>query len=65
MSEQTLNEELLTQFEELKLLIETLQQDVVKNAGGNKSAGLRVRKGLREAKKLATSIVKCSLEESR
>ena len=50
MSTQELNEELVSQFEELKLLIETLQPDLVKNAGGNKSAGVRLRKGLREAK---------------
>jgi hypothetical protein len=65
MSTQELNEHLLGQFEELKLLVETLQTDIVKNAGGNKSAGVRVRKGLREAKKLASLIVKTSLEYSK
>jgi hypothetical protein len=65
MSTQELNEHLLGQFEEFKLLIETLQTDVVKNAGGNKSAGVRLRKGLREAKKLASTIVKTSLEYSK
>ena len=61
----SLNENLITQFEELKLLIEALQTDVVKNAQGNKSAGVRARKGLREAKKLASAIVKTSLEDSK
>lgn len=65
MSTQELNENLLGQFEEFKLLVETLQTDVVKNAGGNKSAGVRLRKGLREAKKLASTIVKTSLEHSK
>ena len=32
----SLNESLISQFEELKVLIETLQTDVVKNAQGNK-----------------------------
>lgn len=58
----SMNENLLTQFEELKVLIETLQTDVVKNAQGNKSAGVRARKGLRQAKKMASEIVKASLE---
>lgn len=61
----SLNENLLTQFEELKVLVETLQTDVVKNAQGNKSAGVRARKGLREAKKIASAIVKSSLEADK
>lgn len=61
----SLNESLISQFEELKLLVETLQSDVVKNAQGNKSAGIRARKGLREAKKLASTIVKTSLESDK
>ncbi len=61
----SLNESLLSQFEEFKLLVETLQTDVVKNAQGNKSAGIRARKGLREAKKLASVIVKTSLESDK
>lgn len=61
----SLNEELISQFEELKVLIETLQTDVVKNAQGNKSAGIRARKGLREAKKMASAVVKTSLEASK
>ena len=61
----SLNEELISQFEELKVLIEALQTDVVKNAQGNKSAGIRARKGLREAKKMASAVVKTSLEASK
>ncbi len=61
----SLNENLLSQFEEFKLLVESLQTDVVKNAQGNKSAGIRARKGLREAKKLASVIVKTSLESDK
>lgn len=61
----SLNENLLSQYEELKVLIETLQNDVVKNAQGNKSAGVRARKGLRQAKKLASDIVRTSLESTK
>jgi len=58
-----INEELISKFDELKLFVEALQTDVVKHAAGNKTAGVRVRKGLREAKKLAGALVKISLEE--
>jgi hypothetical protein len=61
----SLNEDLMSQFEELKVLIETLQTDVVKNAQGNKSAGVRARKGLRHAKKLASEIVKKSIDADK
>ena len=46
-----MNNELLDQYETLRTLVESLQRDVVKHSQGNKSAGLRVRKGLRETKK--------------
>ena len=57
-----MNTELIEQFEELKVLVESLQKDVVKNSQGNKSAGVRARKGLRHVKKVASTIVKTSLE---
>ena len=57
-----MNDKLLTSFEELKILVESLQNEVVKNSQGNKSAGVRARKGLRSVKKLAGEIVKISLE---
>ena len=56
-----MNETIVTQYEELKVLVETLQNDVLKNAQGNKSAGLRARKALREVKKAAADLVKTSL----
>ena len=60
-----INQELIDQYEELKVLIETLQTDVVKNSQGNKSAGVRARKGLRQVKKMASDIVKVSLETDK
>ena len=60
-----MNENLLDQFEELKVLVESLQKDVVKNSQGNKSAGVRARKGLRHIKKIASEIVKTSLESDK
>ena len=60
-----IDENLIEQFEELKVLVETLQRDVIKNSQGNKSAGVRARKGLRQVKKIASDIVKSSLEKDK
>ena len=60
-----MNENIIKQYEELKVIIETLQTDVIKNAQGNKSAGVRARKTLREVKKAAADLVKCSLTHDK
>ena len=52
-------------WKELKILMEAIEVDVKKNAQGNKSAGVRARKGLRQVKKSATDIVKSSIESDR
>ena len=61
----SLNESLLANFEELKVLVESLQTDIIKNSQGNKSAGVRARKGLRCVKKMASEIVKASLDSDK
>ena len=48
-------------WEELKQKVEALETDVQKNAGGNASAGVRARKGLRELKTMAADLVKMTL----
>jgi hypothetical protein len=60
-----MDDQLLESFDELMTLVESLRKDVVKHSQGNKSAGLRVRRGLRDAKKLASDIVRESIERSR
>jgi hypothetical protein len=60
-----MNETLIERFEELLTLVESLRTDVVKHSGGNKSAGLRVRRGLRDAKKMAADLVRESIELSK
>jgi len=60
-----MNDNLIDQYSELKVLVETLEKDVVKNSQGNKSAGVRARKGLRQLKKMASDIVKISLETDK
>lgn len=54
-------EELESKWNELKVLIESLEVDIQKNITGNKSAGVRARKGLRLLKSNASNIVKASL----
>lgn len=48
-------------WEELKALVESLEEDVQKNASGNKAAGTRARKGLRALKTAAAELVKLTL----
>ncbi len=57
--------ELLDKWSELKVLVESLELDVHKNANGNKSAGVRARKGLRLVKARASELVKESLAVSK
>ena len=52
-------------YERLRVLVESLELDVHKSARGNKSAGVRVRKGLRNLKRDATDLVRASLESSK
>lgn len=52
-------------YEKLRVLVESLELDVHKSARGNKSAGVRVRKGLRNLKREATDLVRASLESSK
>ena len=56
---------LLEKWNELKVLIESLDLDVHKNANGNKSAGVRTRKGLRLLKKQSSDLVKASLANDK
>ncbi len=51
---------LIDKWEELKTLFESVELDVKKNAKGNKSAGVRARKGLRMIKQSASEMVKIS-----
>ena len=56
---------LISQWEELRILVESLNLDIVKNANGNRSAGVRARRGLRDVKKQAAALVKVSLESDK
>tara|TARA_Y100000592_G_scaffold34015_1_gene54126 strand:- start:2175 stop:2354 length:180 start_codon:yes stop_codon:yes gene_type:complete len=51
----------LNKWNELKLLVESMEEDVQKNANGNKAAGTRARKGLRTLKASAAELVRLTL----
>lgn len=55
------NSEILEKWNELKVLVESLELDVHKHANGNSSAGVRARRGLRDLKNETASLVKLSL----
>ena len=57
--------DLVQKWQEIKTLIESLEVDLAKNANGNASAGVRVRRGLRNLKSEASSLVKISLENDK
>ena len=52
-------------WNEIKVLIESIELDVHKSASGNSSAGVRARKGLRLLKNEAGSLVKLTISEEK
>ena len=54
--------QLVEDWNVLKVLVDSLELDVHKHANGNASAGIRARRGLRQLKTEASSLVKLSLE---
>ena len=55
----------LEKWNELKLIVESVDLDVHKNAGGNASAGVRARKGLRALKTVAGELVKLTIASEK
>ena len=56
---------ILEQWNEIKVLVESLDLDVVKNANGNASAGVRARRGLRLLKSKSADLVKQTISEEK
>jgi hypothetical protein len=56
---------IVDKWNELKVLIESLELDVLKNANGNNSAGVRARRGLRLLKKESAELVKLTIEQEK
>ncbi len=57
--------QILDNWNELKVLVESIDLDVHKNANGNASAGVRARKGLRVLKNSAAELVKLTIQEEK
>lgn len=55
----------LDKWNELKVIVESIDLDVHKNVGGNSSAGVRARKGLRALKAAAADLVKLTIESEK
>jgi hypothetical protein len=55
----------IEKWNEIKILMESLELDVHKSANGNASAGVRARKGLRLLKNEAGSLVKLTISEGK
>jgi hypothetical protein len=56
---------LKSKWEEIKVLVNSLDLDIVKQENGNASAGIRARKGLRLLKNEVAALVKESLETEK
>ena len=52
-------------WSEIRTLVESLDLDIVKNASGNASAGVRARRGLRLLKSQAAELVKATIAEEK
>ena len=56
---------ILEEWNEIKVLVESLEVDITKNAAGNSSAGVRARRGLRLLKSKTADLVKKTIEEDK
>jgi len=56
---------ILESWDEIKVLVESIDLDVHKNASGNASAGVRARKGLRLLKNTTAELVKLTIVEEK
>lgn len=56
---------ILELWKEIQTLVESLDLDVMKNANGNASAGVRARRGLRLLKTKSAELVKATIAEEK
>jgi len=52
-------------WNEIKVLVESIELDVHKNAGGNASAGVRARRGLRLLKTEVANLIKTTIQAEK
>ncbi len=56
------NSQIVEAWNKVKTLVESMEIDIQKNAGGNVSAGVRARRGLRLLKQEAAALIKSMVE---
>lgn len=61
-NEESSLEEIKDYYSQLRLLVETMEEDALKSNKGNKAAGVRLRKSLRYTKSFVGDFVKFTLE---
>ena len=54
----------MQEYEQLKSLVESVEDDIIKAEGGNKAAGTRVRKAMQDVKQVA-QVVRVKILEAR
>ena len=52
-------------WNEIKVLVESIELDVHKSAGGNASAGVRARRGLRLLKTEVANLIKTTIQAEK
>ena len=65
LEEKKIMSDVIDKWNEIKILVESLELDVHKNASGNSSAGVRARRGLRLLKSNAAELVKLTISEEK
>ena len=61
MSEELNNNTVTERYDEIKLLVESIENDALKAQSGNKTAALRLRKSLRLVKTKSADLIKFTL----
>tara|TARA_Y100000593_G_C4298716_1_gene332159 strand:+ start:2055 stop:2255 length:201 start_codon:yes stop_codon:yes gene_type:complete len=56
---------IVEKWDEIKTLVESIELDVHKNSGGNSSAGVRARRGLRALKSESSNLVRLMIETDK
>lgn len=56
------NSAIIEAWNKVKVLVESMEIDIQKNAGGNASAGVRARRGLRNLKKETAALIKSMVD---
>ena len=60
-----MNEELISQWSEIKNQLTEAETDLIKNAKGNKAAGVRLRKQIKTLQLLLKDLKRKTLEQAR